>query len=98
MEIMKSMGMNINLIRAGYANMFLSPIFTQTLANVSGATIELLNTDGAAGAAKAAGIGVGYYKSNDEAFATLTKLKVVGPETSSIAPTEEAYLRWKSLI
>ncbi|MDR0836584.1 MAG: carbohydrate kinase [Tannerella sp.] len=98
MEIMKSIGMNINLIRAGYANMFLSPIFTQTLANVSGATIELLNTDGAAGAAKAAGIGVGYYKSNDEAFATLTKLQVVGPETSSQAQTEEAYLRWKSLI
>jgi xylulokinase len=98
MEIMKSMGMNINLIRAGYANMFLSPIFAQTLANVSGATIELLNTDGAAGAAKAAGIGTGYYKSNDEAFATLTKQKIIEPEISCKIRTEEAYLRWKSLI
>jgi xylulokinase len=98
MEIMRSMGMNINLIRAGYANMFLSPIFAQTLANVSGATIELLNTDGAAGAAKAAGIGIGYYKSNDEAFATLTKLKVVEPETLCKDQTEEAYNRWKSYV
>ncbi|MDR2384253.1 MAG: carbohydrate kinase [Tannerella sp.] len=98
MEIMKLMGMNIHLIRAGYANMFLSSVFTQTLANVSGAMIELLNTDGAAGAAKAAGIGAGYYKSNDEAFATLTKQKVVEPELSCNAQTEEAYLRWKSLI
>jgi xylulokinase len=98
MEIMRSMGMNINLIRAGYANMFLSPIFAQTLANVSGATIELLNTDGAAGAAKAAGIGIGYYKSNEEAFATLTKLKVVEPETLCKDQTEEAYNHWKSFI
>ncbi|MDR0835659.1 MAG: carbohydrate kinase [Tannerella sp.] len=98
MEIMKSMGMNINLIRAGYANMFLSPLFAQTLANVSGATIELLNTDGAAGAAKAAGIGIGYYDSNNEAFESLTKLKVIEPETCCVEQTKEAYSKWKSLL
>jgi len=35
MEIMKSMGMEIERIHAGHANMFLSPIFRQTLADVS---------------------------------------------------------------
>ena len=59
MEIMKEMGMDIRVIRAGNANMFLSPIFRQTLASISGATIELYDTDGAAGAAKGAGIGAG---------------------------------------
>ncbi|MBF0576187.1 xylulokinase [Dysgonomonas sp. GY617] len=98
MEIMKEMGMNIHLIRAGYANMFLSPLFAQTLASVSGATIELFNTDGAAGAAKGAGMGVGIYASNDEAFGSLEKLSVVEPELGKTNQYRDAYQRWKELI
>lgn len=98
MEIMKEMGMDIHLIRAGYANMFLSPIFAQTLACVSGATIELFNTDGAAGAAKAAGMGLGYYASNNEAFESLTKLQTIEPEKDTRIQYREAYERWKSLL
>lgn len=98
MEIMKEMGMNIHLIRAGHANMFLSPVFAQTLASISGATIELFNTDGAAGAAKAAGMGVGIYASNEEAFSSLTKIAVIEPETNKKAQYRDAYERWKSLI
>lgn len=98
MEIMKEMGMNIHLIRAGYANMFLSPLFAQTLASVSGATIELFNTDGAAGAAKGAGMGVGIYASNDEAFSSLEKLSVVEPELDKTSQYRDAYQRWKELI
>ncbi|MDR1675934.1 MAG: carbohydrate kinase [Tannerella sp.] len=92
MEIMAGMGMDIRLIRAGNANMFLSPIFRQTLAGVSGATIELYNTDGAAGAAKGAGI----YASGKEAFASLERLAVVEPEPESREQYEAAYRRWKN--
>lgn len=98
MEIMKEMGMNIHLIRAGYANMFLSPLFAQTLASVSGATIELFNTDGAAGAAKGAGMGAGIYASNDEAFGSLEKLSVIEPESDKKNQYRDAYQRWKELI
>lgn len=98
MEIMKEMGMNIHLIRAGYANMFLSPLFAQTLASVSGATIELFNTDGAAGAAKGAGMGVGIYASNEEAFGSLEKLSVIEPESDKTSQYGDAYQRWKELI
>jgi len=98
MEIMTKMGIDIRMIRAGNANMFLSPIFRQTLANVSGATIELYDTDGAAGAAKGAGIGAGIYASNVEAFASLEKLAVVEPELQHKEQYQEAYLRWKALI
>ncbi|MFR9164871.1 MAG: xylulokinase [Dysgonomonas sp.] len=98
MEIMKEMGMEINVIRAGYANMFLSPVFSQTLASVSGASIELFNTDGAAGAAKGAGMGIGYYKSNKEAFGSLEKLAVIEPEQNKRDEYREAYMRWKELI
>jgi xylulokinase len=98
MEIMAEMGMTINLIRAGKTNMFLSPVFRQALAGVSGATIELYNTDGAAGAAKGAGIGAGIYASEKEAFAGLERLAVVEPETAHTAAYRDAYERWKNLV
>ncbi|MDR0768853.1 MAG: carbohydrate kinase [Dysgonamonadaceae bacterium] len=98
MEIMKSMGMDVSLIRAGNANMFLSPLFRQTLATISGATIELFDTDGAAGAAKGAGIGIGIYASNKEAFASLEKLAVIEPGIRDEVQCREAYERWKSYM
>lgn len=98
MEIMKEMGMDIHLIRAGYANMFLSPIFSKTLASISGATIELFDTDGAAGAAKGAGIGIGYYKSNEEAFSSLAKLSIVEPDIAKSGEYHEAYEKWKNFV
>ncbi|MDO5523202.1 MAG: FGGY-family carbohydrate kinase, partial [Bacteroidia bacterium] len=98
MEIMKQMGMSIRVIRAGNANMFLSPVFRQTLAGVTGATIELFDTDGAAGAAKAAGMGVGIYSSNEEAFASLKKIAAVKPDLSRAQAYEDAYQQWKSYL
>ena len=97
MEIMESIGMNINRIHAGLANMFLSPVFRDTLASVSGATIDLFDTDGAVGAAKGAGIGAGIYRDNNAAFATLVKLDEVHPAADR-APYLEAYARWKSIL
>lgn len=96
MEIMQQMGMDIKKIHAGKANMFLSPLFRDTLAGVSGATIELYETDGSAGAAKGAGIGAGIYKDHDEAFATLKKLAVIEPDEANRQAYLEAYANWKA--
>ena len=93
-DIMKSMGMDVQKIHAGHANMFLSPIFRETLAGVTGATIELYDTDGSVGAAKGAGMGAGIYKDNNEAFATLEKLEVIEPKQSDAAAYADAYGRW----
>ncbi len=98
MEIMKDMGMQINKIHAGRANMFLSPLFRDTLAGVSGATIELYETDGSAGAAKGAGIGAGIYKDHNEAFATLKRLAVIEPDEQHRDEYRAAYERWKETI
>lgn len=97
-EIMEEMGMVVKKIHAGHANMFLSPVFCETLAGVTGATIELYETDGSVGAAKGAGIGAGIYKDNKEAFATLEKLRVVEPDNSSREKYAEAYMRWKQYL
>ncbi|MDR1341350.1 MAG: carbohydrate kinase [Prevotellaceae bacterium] len=94
-EIMNEMGLDVSVIRAGNANMFLSPVFRDTLAGVSGAVIELYDTNGAVGAAKGAGIGAGIYKSSQEAFGSLKKLDVIEPDTSKSDQYEEAYQLWK---
>ena len=93
-DVMKGMGMNVQKIHAGHANMFLSPIFRDTLAGVTGATIELYDTDGSVGAAKGAGMGAGIYKDNNEAFATLDKLAVIEPDVANKSAYEDAYQRW----
>ncbi len=98
MEVMQQMGMDIRKIHAGKANMFLSPLFRDTLAGVSGATIELYDTDGSVGAAKGAGIGAGIYKDNTEAFATLEKLQVIEPDATRKADYLEAYAQWKEAL
>ena len=98
MEIMQQMGMDIQNIHAGKANMFLSDIFRNTLAGVSGATIELYETDGSVGAAKGAGMGCGLYKDNHEAFASLKKLAVIEPDEQKRTEYLSAYAAWKETL
>ena len=95
MEIMQEMGMPLQVIRTGKANMFLSPVFRQTLASISGTIIELYNTDGSAGAARGAGIGAGIYTSPAEAFASLQCTDLIEPEPHKQEQYAEAYARWK---
>jgi len=95
MDILKLTGVNLKVIRAGKANMFLSPIFRETLANITGATIELYNTDGAAGAARGAGIGSGYYASFSEAFEGLKKTDTIEPDPGMKNAVEEAWMEWQ---
>lgn len=98
MEIMEDLGVSSRLIRAGEANMFLSPLFRQTFANVSGATIELYNTDGATGAARGAGLGLGYFKDRSETFHGLQAVRTIEPDSSQVEATREAYFRWKKIV
>lgn len=98
MEIMEQIGIKAQVIRAGKANMFLSPVFRETLAGVSGATIELYNTDGSVGAARGAGIGSGYYASAKEAFSSLKKLETVTPDSGKKAQYDAAYQSWKQAL
>ncbi|WP_289157263.1 FGGY family carbohydrate kinase [uncultured Muribaculum sp.] len=97
-EIMESLGMDVKKIHAGHANMFLSPIFRETLAGVSGATIELFDTDGSVGAAKGAGIGAGIYADNNEAFSTLDRIEIIEPKVSDRQAYADAYGRWKEIL
>jgi xylulokinase len=93
-SIMKQMGMQVNKVRAGYANMFLSDTFAEAFANTSGATLELYDTDGATGAARAAGVGSGVYKDFAESFAGMKKIKTIHPQNDLQKKYSEAYGQW----
>jgi xylulokinase len=91
LKIMNEMGVSTQTIRAGYANMFLSPLFREAFANTTGATIELYNTDGAAGAARGAGLGIGFYKNRSEAFVGLEKIKEISPQPKLMEQYQALY-------
>ncbi len=98
LDIMRSMGIDIHTVRAGKANMFLSPLFAQTFATLTGASVELYNTDGSQGACRGAGLGAGLYKTPQEAFSTLTKLETLQPRTDELAACRDAYNRWLNAL
>lgn len=93
-DVMGDMGIKAEVVRAGKANMFLSPLFRQTMANVLNARIELYDTDGALGAARGAALGAGIYKSAAETFATLKCLETIEPNGDKAA-VNETYESWK---
>jgi xylulokinase len=93
-EVMEQMGMSVNRIHAGHANMFLNPVFRTTLAGITGAVIELYDTDGSIGSARGAGMGAGIYADPDEAFASLERIAVIEPDAASRPEYEAAYQRW----
>lgn len=94
MEIMKNTGIQPSVIRAGHTNMFLSPVFRDSLAGLTGAVIELYDTDGSQGAAKGAGIGSGYYRGFESAFSNLKKILVVEPAEGDRHQYLETYNTW----
>ncbi len=98
MDIMRQTGIKPEIIRAGNANMFLSPIFGKSMAALTGATIELYNTDGSQGAARAAAIGAGIYFSFEEAFGSLTVVDRIVPDTKLLPVLERSYDNWLSLL
>jgi xylulokinase len=94
MDIMQQTGISPKIIRAGNANMFLSPIFKNSLSTLTGATIELYDTDGSLGAARGAAIGTGYYKDLKEAFSTLKKIETIGPDKTKLQVLKDTYGNW----
>lgn len=96
LDIMRENGMNPQVIRAGKANLFLSPLFAETFVNATGVPVELYNCDGSVGAAIGAGIGVGAYTSPKEAFADEKPLQLIEPK--NIWQYDDFYFDWKKYL
>ena len=98
LEIMAGMGLRADTVRAGNANLFLSPLFREVFAAVTGARVELYDTDNAQGAARGAGIGAGLYRGFAEAFARLEVVKAVEPDPGLTAAYREIYGAWQAIL
>jgi xylulokinase len=98
MDLMTAFGMLPTVIRAGNANMFLSRVFCETLANTANVAIELYNTDGAQGAARGAALGAGFYSSAAEAFGGLARTGVIEPDASGAGEYLDHYSVWNGAL
>ena len=97
-HIMKDMGLNLNTVKAGRANMFLSPLFREAFVNMNEVTLELYDTDGSQGAARGAGIGAGIYASPKEAFQGLDKLASIEPDVKLVYQYQDVYQGWLEVL
>jgi xylulokinase len=95
---MQHVGVKVQTVRAGHANMFLSPLFGSAFATLTGARVELYNTDGSQGAARGAGIGAGIYATAADAFVGLDCKKTIEPNTKQASAYKEAYARWLEVL
>jgi xylulokinase len=98
MDIMRASGVQVQTVRAGHANMFLSPVFREAFVNCGNVTLELYDTDAAQGAARGAGIGAGIYASPKEAFNGLALISTLEPTPGLQAQYQEMYSDWQQLL
>lgn len=95
-DLMKDLGVQPNVIRAGQANMFLSDVFAQTMVNVTQVPVEMYDTHGAKGAALGGGYGAGVYDSIKTAMDGLTLLNTIEPNVAQKQEYADAYQNWVS--
>ncbi|MBN2019314.1 MAG: carbohydrate kinase [Sedimentisphaerales bacterium] len=97
-EIMRKLGVKAKTVRAGHANMFLSQLFGEAFATVTGSVVELYKTDGSQGAARGAGIGAGVYRGPEDAFVGLAPVKTVEPNKKLSSAYADAYKNWEKAL
>ncbi|MBI3481372.1 MAG: carbohydrate kinase [Bacteroidetes bacterium] len=97
-DILSEMGLKSKVIRAGNANMFLSPLFREAFVNTLDARLELYDTNGSKGAAVGAGVGSGVYSSYAEAFRGLRLINVEEPHSDRKESYLKAYSRWRKIL
>ncbi len=94
-NMMKEMGLEINRLKVANDNMFQSKVFSETIATLLDMDIELVNTTGAVGAARAAGVGSGRYNSLEEALQSVSYDDVYQPSLD-YASCSKAYDFWSN--
>ncbi|MFD1316534.1 xylulokinase [Namhaeicola litoreus] len=94
-EILKSDGIQIKVLRAGDDNLFRSEIFANTIATLIDQDIEIYHTTGAIGAARAAGLYKGDFVSYSKNIMNNDHVMTFFPEKDKTAH-RIAYENWKN--
>ena len=94
MEILKSDGIDVQVMRAGNDNLFRSEIFANTVATLIEHEIEIYNTTGAIGAARAADLHKGDFKNYGKLVMENDHVMTFMPFKNK-EPYVKAYKNWK---
>lgn len=96
-NILQEIGIQVSVMRVGNDNMFRSGIFGATIASLLDCRIEVMDSTGAIGAARAAGYGAGIFDSLEEALSGL-KVEAVHEPSLNAAVCQQAYGYWHSCL
>jgi len=94
-ELLKSDGIKAKVIRAGNDNLFRSEIFANTVATLIGQEIEIYNTTGAIGAARAADLHKGDFESFGKSIMDNDHVMTFMPFKDK-TPYLKAFQNWKN--
>ncbi len=92
-KVMQEMGLKIKVLKVGNDNLFQSNIFSTTVATLLGCDIKMMETTGAIGAAKAAGVGAGVYNDLASALSNEQLVQLYKPSLNK-DKYQQAYDRW----
>ncbi|MGB5944306.1 MAG: FGGY family carbohydrate kinase [Leeuwenhoekiella sp.] len=95
MEILMDGDREVSVVRAGNDNLFRSQLFAETVATLLGKEIEIYNTTGAIGAARAAGLAAGTYDGLDAVMKKSDHVETIKPLAKK-DEYQEAYQIWKN--
>ena len=96
MEFMNNDGLNIKVLRAGNDNLFRSEIFSETISTLINQEIEIYNTTGAVGAARAAGVKNGDISAVSKSVMENDFVKKFTPVSEKAEALQKAYKAWKT--
>ncbi len=96
-NILKEIGLEVNVIRVGNDNMFQSATFAKTIATLLDCDIEVVSTTGAIGAGRAAGVAAGLYQSLEDALSGIQPSKIYEPSLNQ-ALCQQAYSYWEASL
>lgn len=96
-NLLKEMGLDVDIMRVGNDNMFQSEVFSMTIATLLDCHIEVVDTTGAVGAARAAGVANKEYSSLEDALSGIQPSLIFEPRLNQ-ALCNQAYSYWQSCL
>lgn len=95
-ELLREFGVNVDTVKVGNANLFLSKVFRESFINSSNVKLQMFDTNGAEGAARGAALGLGFYKTPKEAFKSLNIISEEKPNGKN--DYIEKFKDWKDFL
>ncbi len=94
LNIMRENGIQLSVVKAPRANLFLSEVFIDAFVNTTGLTLELYEADGSIGAAKGACAGVFMSEKKEPPLLAANAVRVIHPDKQNLY--DDHYNNWET--